>query len=217
MNIKKVFLFLSEEREILNDKWWHRLFIVLFTVSIGFFFIISIFISIQIVNEYSFNINIKNSLRKFSENSDKSVANTTYYFLEQGDKFGCLEEDGRITHLSIYTIRNEALCSADISVNIEEVAKEVSDRWKDRMQKYSIQEIKRFITEVIHEDKEKRYCFVSKNINCSSEKIIYYKRSYVYYLQITAYSLVSTYIFSLFLQLVYFKCLIYIIYGKRMP
>jgi hypothetical protein len=104
MNIKKVFLFLSEEREVLNDKWWHRPFIVLFTVSIVFFFIISIFITTQAINEYSFNIKIKNSLRIFSKNSDKSVANTTFYFLEQGDKFGCLEEDGSITPLSIYTM-----------------------------------------------------------------------------------------------------------------
>jgi hypothetical protein len=216
-HVKKAFLLLSEEREVLNDKWWHRLFIVLFNLCVVFFFIICNFTATLLITEYSFNINTKNSLRSFSENSDKSVVNTTYYFLEQGDKFGCIEEDGRIIPLSIYTIRNEALCSSDISVNIEEVAKEVSDKWKDRMQKYSIQEIKGFITEVLNEDKEKRYCFIGKNLDCSSDNIIYYKRSYVYYLQIAAYSLVSTYFFSLFLQFVYFKGLIYVIYGRKKP
>jgi len=83
------------------------------------------------------------------------------------------------------------------------------------MQKYSIQEIKGFITEVIKEDKEKRYCFIGKNLNCSSEDIIFYKRSYVYYIQIISYSLILTYIFSLFLQLIYFKYLIYVIYGRK--
>jgi len=215
MKIKKVFLLLSEEREELNDKWWHRLFIVLFTICTAFFFIISTIITNNAVNEYSFNINTKNSLEIFSKNSDKSVANTTYYFLEQGDKFGCLGEDGKITTLSKYTIRDKAICNADISINIEEVAKEVSDKWKDSMQKYSIQEIKGFITEVIKEDKEKRYCFIGKSLHCSSEDIIFYKRSYVYYIQIISYSLILTYIFSLFLQLIYFKCLIYVIYGRK--
>jgi hypothetical protein len=172
MHIKKVFLLLSEEIEAFNDKWWNRLFIVLFTLWI---------IASKVVVEYYYNINVKNILRSFSENSDKSVANTTYYFLEQGDKFVCVEEGGRITPLSRFTIRDEALCSADISVNIEEVAKEMLDKWKDRLQ-YSIQEIKGFITEVLNEDKEKRYCFISKNINCSSDDIIYYKRIYMYYL-----------------------------------
>ena len=73
MKIKKVLLLLAEEREVLNDKWWHRIFVVLFVVCVSLFLVVSIFVSRYSIRENYFNTSVKNNLRNFSANSDTYV------------------------------------------------------------------------------------------------------------------------------------------------
>lgn len=196
----------------LHTKWWHRLFVVIFFISLISFFLLALTVSSENIPENISNLKIKNNLRNFSKESSTSTINTIPAFLQQRGKFGCLQKDG-IKFVSTYLLENKSICNADINLNIDETSKFING-----ITEYSstnIKDLKKYILNNLNENNEKRYCFIHKDIDCMSDKIINYSFNILYYFQVIIYSLLSTYLFSLFLQIVYFKGIIYIIYGKK--
>ena len=209
MKIKNLIFPFTKHYSFLTEKWWHRFFTVAYAVAVCGFLIAAVFVSLEGVGEKTFNTTIKNTLRDFSKNSDKSIANTVPSFLEQGGKIGCFENN-KIGYISTYTLENETFCSADISSHLDEATQKIIGGGS-----LTVERRKELLSEMLTKDTEKRYCFMPNVLNCSSDKVISYNRNVIYYLQVIIYSLFTTYLFSLFLQVLYFKGLIYIVYGKK--
>lgn len=210
MKIKNLIFPFTKYYSFLTEKWWHRFFTVAYAVVVCGFLIAAIFVSLEGVGEKTFNTTIKNNLRDFSKNSDKSIANTVPLFLQQGGKIGCFENN-KIGYVSTYSLENETFCSADISAHLNEAAEKIVGDGS-----LTLERRKEALSEALAKDTEKRYCFIRKEgIDCLSNNIVSYNRNFVYYLQVFAYSLLATFLFSLFLQVLYFKGIIYIVYGKK--
>jgi len=214
---RKIFFPFAKCHIDLHTKWWHRLVVVIFFISLISFLLLALAVSSENIPENISNLKIKNDLRDFSKESSTSTintipTNTIPTFLKQRGKFGCLQKD-EIKFVSTYLLENKSICSADINLNIDEISKFIND-----IAEYSstnIEELKKSILNNLNENNEKRYCFIHKNIDCMSDKIVNYDFNILYYFQVIIYSLLSTYLFSLFLQIIYYKGIIYIIYGKK--
>lgn len=209
MKIKQLISPFVKYYSFLTEKWWHRFFIVVYAVAVCGFLIVALSVSLENISEKGFNTTIKNNLRDFSKNSDKSIVNTVPLFLKQGGEIGGLENN-TIGYVSTYTLENETFCSADISSHLDEAADKVIGDGT-----LTVERRREALSEILAKDTEKRYCFIPNDINYSSDKVVSYNRNAIYYLQVLVYSLLSTYIFSLFLQILYFKGLIFIAYGKK--
>jgi hypothetical protein len=209
--ISKLF-FLKRTDVNLENKWWHRLFVVLFVIFVVIFFLGSLILLNISIPENKFNVDIKYNLREFSKNSSKDIANTVPAFNLLNYEVGCLKNDNSIKHFSNFALE-KSICSSDIRRNIDKISEIF-------LQKHpSINDSKEqaiySLTRVLDEDTESRYCFINNDIGCSSDKIIAYQKSPVFYLEVFLISVFLTYLNILFLQLIYFKGFIYIIYGKK--
>ncbi len=210
MKIKKILFPFLKYNSFLKDKWWHRLFVVFYNITVVAFLIVAFFVAYSSISETPFNTKIINNLRDFSKNSDKSMANTVPSFLKQGQKIGCFE-DGKYNYVSTYSLQHETFCSSDLSSHLDEAAQVIMG--DDSL---TFERRKEALSEALTNDKEKRYCFIRKQgVDCLSNNIISYNKNIIFYLQVIASSFLTAYLFSLFLQLLYFKGLIYIIYGKK--
>jgi hypothetical protein len=212
MNIKKVFFPFGKKYSYLSEKWWHRFFVVIFAVSVVLFFISSIFSSYLGIPEKKFNISIQYNLRDFTKTSAKDVVNTIPAFNLMDYKIGCLK-DSSINYVSTYDLNN-SVCSSDLRGNIDKVADifmKNNYQFADKTKSQMVQ----MIAEALEKDTEYRYCFLNQSIGCMSDKIITYKKNFIFYAEVLIASVLATYLYSLILQFVYFRGLIYIIYGKK--
>lgn len=212
MIVKRLAFPLAEDRAVLQEKWWHRLCVVIFVVCLSFFLVISTYLTSEFTTERS--ITIKDDLRNFSTNSDKSIPNTIPFFLKLGGKLGCLEDRGEVMALSSYDLEKTSYCSADLFGHAEGLTKAMQDEEERIKKSRPMEGLKKDIYYMMLNIDE-TYCFISEDVGCESANIIMYHINVFYYMKIVFYPLVATYIFSLFLQFVYFKGLIYIIYGRH--
>lgn len=208
MNIKSIFFPFAKKYSFLEKNWWHRLFIVIYLLVISIFFLLSFVIVSENISEKVYNTTVKDNLRNFSKNSEKDITNTVPIFLKYGAKVGCLEND-KITQISNYFLDENSFCSPDIPNRIDDASKKLS-----KNASLSIEDTKVALLSVVAKDTEVRYCFLNKNLNCSSDKIVSYNKSFIYYLEILLYPLLLTYLTSLLVQILYFKGLMYVIFGK---
>lgn len=212
MKISRSILFpFAKQYRFLMEKWWHRLFVVVYVVIIVGLIVVSflgVLVSIE-ESDATYNISVKNNLRDFSKNSDKNIANTVPLFLKQTGSVGCLE-DNKIGYVSTYVLEDETFCSADISAHLDEAAEKIIGNGT-----LTVDKRRELLSGALVKDTEKRYCFIPKDINCSSDKVVSYNQSILYYLQVIIFPIIITYLFSLFFQVTYFKGLIYIIYGRK--
>lgn len=224
MKIKKALFPFSDHRDSLKAKWWHRLFVVVFAflIFIGTLSVIAGTIAGGGVGYYKINSKILSNLNEFTAKQDTSISDTVSLFTEQYSQIGCLEDSGKISYVSSYTLENKAYCSADLSAHLPSVADRII-REQNPSAVYNTSQYQsdkngliQALNQRLSEDTEKRYCFVNKDIVCSSSSnIVAYKPNILFYLQGLIISAVGLYLFSLFAQLLYFKGLIYIIYGNR--
>jgi len=208
--LSKLFFFKRTDVN-LENKWWHRFFVVIFFIFVVAFFGLSLFIAGSLIPETDFNVDIKYNLREFTKTSSKDVVNTIPAFNLLNYKIGCLE-DGKIGYISTYYLE-KSICSSDLRGNIDKVA-EIFLKNNPLIKDTKEQAISG-LTKVLDTDTETRYCFIQNEVGCSSDKIVTYKRNIIYHLEFFLAPLVSTYLFILILRFIYFKGFIYIIYGKK--
>lgn len=207
MKIRKILFPLSGPKAFLTQKWWHRLFIVIFSILILIILLSSLGILNEELEKNENNIYIYNNLREFSKNSDPATTNTVPSFLAQKGQVGCLDNN-ILRDISTYYLEEKSVCSSDVLKNIKQIAARLNEIHNTNYSTDTYEEGLKNTTET-------RYCFISADVNCSSDKIIMYKKSNIYYLTVVGYSLGITYLASLLLQLIYFKGFIYIVYGKN--
>jgi len=196
----------------LKNKWWHRLFVVILVLFIILLFVFSLALYYEVIPHNKSNVNITNNLREFTKNSSKSVANTIPMFVVDS-RIGCLKNDNSIEYLSAYALQT-SVCSSDLRGNINEVAEIIIEKnsFKETQKQIIIDDLNK----KLDKDIETRYCFIHSDVSCdSSDRIISYKNGVLFYLEVLLASIFSVYFIALFLQLVYFKGFIYIIYGKK--
>lgn len=176
MKLKRLIFPFSKNNSFLEEKWWHRFFKVAYVIAIACFLFITFEIYSESIGEYPYNVTIKNNLRDFTKNSDKSIGNTIPLFLGQGGSIACFENN-KINSKSTYTLESESICSADISSHIDEAVAKIPVEGN-----LTFETRKKLLTGILASDTEKRYCFTSKSLNCTSDKIILYSRNEIYYL-----------------------------------
>jgi len=212
MRLKKILFPFSSHKEVLQSRWWHRLFVVLFSINIIVGVLLGILATVVWVNNvhHSYNSIIITTLNDYAGNQDPKIANVTPQFIKNFSYIGCLEDDGEITYVSTTGLEYEAFCSADIRGNLSSIADQMMGirGLKDKASLVS------GLEKILNEDDEHRKCFISNKICSSSRKIVAYKPNAIFYAVGALVSLVVLYIFSLLLQLTYYKAVIYIIYGK---
>lgn len=209
MNIFKI-MFPFEGHRSLSNKWWHRLSVVLFFLisAISLIFLVTLFLSS--FPENKFNINIKYSLEDFTKDSPKSTVNTIPSFIELEHRIGCLENDDSIRRISLYELEKN-VCSSDLEGNLKEVADIL---YLDNHEFGSVINLQNMLANMLDEDMGKRNCFIRTDFECNSGEIVSYERNIIFYLESFLIPIVIVYILGLVLQIIYFKALIYIIYGK---
>lgn len=196
----------------LESKWWHRVFVILFFILMMLFLVFYFLLGGIPIPETSFNIDIKYNLREFTRTSSQDVINTIPAFNLLNYKIGCLKDNKEIDYVSNYNLKKSA-CSSNLRGNIEQVAETLIANnpsitsTKEGMINY--------LNEKLDEDVETRYCFIHNDVGCNSDKIITYERNIIYSLESFIAFFASVYLFALILQVIYFRGLIYIIYGKK--
>lgn len=211
MKIKKILFPFNKNHSFLSEKWWHRFFVVLFAVLVAFFFIGAVITAYQFIPEKKFNISIQYNLKDFTKTSARDVADTIPAFNLLNYEIGCLNGND-INYVSTYGL-DKSVCSSDLKGNIDKVADLLMQ--KNYSYKGTKDQAIASLKIMLDKDLEQRYCFVSKDLNCTSDKIITYKKGYIFYAEVFLISVLLSYLCSLILQLMYFKGLIYIIYGKK--
>jgi hypothetical protein len=225
MNIKRILFPFSDYKASMETKWWHRLFVVTFALLIFSGALIALPIGFIIADEgigsYKINSKIFTTLNDFTAKQDTSISDTVSLFTKEYSKIGCLQENGKINRLHAFTLERGAFCSADVRANLSSIADQMIETegfyhglslTQQQIRKDNFIE---GLERILSMDTEKRYCFVHHDVlECSSHNVVAYKHNIFFYAGWLAVSLVALYLFSLFLQFLYFKGLLYIIYGK---
>lgn len=195
----------------LEDKWWHRMFKIVFIFTTVLFVVFVFAVVFSDLPENNFNTSIDGNLREFTKNSSKNIDNTIISFIEQG-KVGCLN-NSKIEYLSSYDLKKDGICNADISGNIDKVSQIVlnSQSYKDLTR----EKVKDGLLKVLSEDKELRFCFIPNSVSCSSDNIVTYHKNIVFYAEVVLITLLFAILWYLLIMFVYYKGFIYIIYGKK--
>jgi hypothetical protein len=151
--------------------------------------------------------------------SDVKVANTIPDFKELPGEIGCLNFNGEIDYIS-QNVLDESICSSGISYNIDFVAKHIFTITRLDGSQVTQDSAKEFVLEKVNEVDEKgneRVCFIH-NKECSSYNIIKYNVKplpyIIGYLKYFGIAIIGIIIYYLLCALFY-KVLLYIIYGKK--
>lgn len=212
MRFLNIFFPFRKHRSFLTEKRWHRCSVVLFGVCVVLCFLFNCFLISKIMPERpSFNVNIKYNLRDFTKSSSSEIVNTVVPFV-YGSRVGCLM-DNKIKPLPSY-VMEKTVCNADIPGKIGSVARDFLQR-NPLIVASNESEVAASMKKIIDKDTETRYCFVNKNANCASDKIVAYNRNAIFYLEVILASFFLTYIFALLVHIVYFNGLIFILYGEN--
>lgn len=208
----KIFFLKGPKGIDLETKWWHRFFVVLFIILVIVIFFSSLLMTSEVIPETIYNVNIQYNLRDFTKNSSPEIIDTIPAFISLNYKIGCLDGN-RIDYFWISDL-NKCICSSDLRGNIDNIALLVSQK-NVEYSNVSKSKMIAALTDTLNKEAETRYCFIVNSVKCSSDKIVAYRRNIIFYLEMFFASLILTYMVGLFVQFVYFKGLIFIIYGNK--
>lgn len=208
MSLRRILLPFAENREFLKTKWWHRLFIVAYSLAVLFCLLTAGAVSFEAIKPTKQNQTIVTDLSTFSANSDPSIVDTVPLFLKQNNSVGCIDESGEIEWISTYALEDKSFCSADLNSYITEASKKIFGT-------QDLAKAEQVIKNRLAQDKQPRYCFIHNDVECNSKNIVIHRPNAIFSMQVALYSLLTTYLFSLLMQLAYYKGFIYIVYGKR--
>lgn len=208
MNISRL-IFPFKDYKSLANKWWHRLFSVFFFLAEATVLISLVILFFEFLPENKFNITVKTNLEEFTRNSAQDIINTIPLFVGLENRVGCLENNS-VRSIYNYELEGNA-CSSDLRGNIIEIATML---YSGNPEYSSVRKLQSDLITLLDNDMSKRYCFIRKDLECSSNEIISYERNIIFYLESLLISVIIIYILGLLFQIMYFKGLIYIIYGK---
>lgn len=203
------------------DKWWHRLFSVLYVGSTivvsAVTGLISLGSSVQLTNSNSL---ISTSLRDFTISKETSRENSIPLFLQLEGESGCFTSgDGKITRISEYEL-SKGYCNPDLSSNLNSALAHLSnehpyqDTYKDK------ELMKNILETSMQGDEGKRYCFISnKDVDCRISNIVKYQRMPLYYFELFLKSLLIWFVVTMSWEVIwltiYYKAVLYIMLGNK--
>lgn len=197
----------------LKNKWWHRLFVTIYTLILVIIFLISLFIftSIGIVPPTTWNTNYT-TLKTFMNSQTENSGNAIPSFLNLPGAIGCIAENQHIEYVYEPNLR-ASYCRFNLVSHIDDAASYFHNDF------YLNEDIENIKQKLLSLDKptsgDNSYCFISKDANCHQiGSIVKYKKNAIYYLLAIFWSIITIFIVSFFLQLIYYKGFIFIIYGN---
>lgn len=213
---------MRRDKHNLQGRWWHRFFIVLYATLMLFCTIATA----AIISESGISKTTSNSnyttLKDYTKNHPES-RNATIPFLRLGGEVGCVN-DGKISYISTYSyntvlkksfdsLAEATFCNANLKNNVENAI----SFYTNLSSSYDEIGARKVITDGVDDidgNGDPRYCFVPKDLKCSSSDIVKYSPNTAFYLQTIALTLVIVYVIGLLLQFLYYFGFIYIVFGN---
>lgn len=202
------------KKEGLENKWWHRLIKVVFILFLVFFLGFCFLISSNSVNKNSQNSIITGNLRDFTLSSS-NTSNTIPDFLKLDGELACYKRDlNDFKYLAEYDLEQYAYCNPDLVSNVDEAVSFINQQYPQA--KYTREQILKHLNDKLGQTGEKELCLHKVDeIDCKSGDIIKYKVSYLFYLQIFLWSVIPVIILWFLGLVVYYRVVIYIMYGGK--
>jgi hypothetical protein len=194
----------------LQKKWWHRLLKVIFITFLGLLLPFSYYVSMNSVYENSTNISVITNLRDYTKTSSED--NSIQGFLSVRGSTACLNGN-ELHYFSEYILSSEGVCNIDMTANIDKVVGVM--RSQQRFQKFNTEEIRSTVLNELQNGKERRYCYMPVSLDCESKNVVKYYRNYIYYLKPVLLSFLATSSAALLMQILYYRGLIYVIFGSK--
>ena len=218
--IKKILFPFVTRTNKLQNKWWHRLAIVLSVVALSFSFFCSLAITTLTGDSFlnhSFTFkhyNLESFTHKFEENE-----NTIPYFLENEGNLGCLKNNRieKCDYAEYGYLKNNSYCNPSLSTDSFEEAFlwEQSQLKQLKVQFPGGDEAEKRTFKNFVENGPSRNCLISKKLDCLSSGLVKYEPNLYFFLEAILVSLVSTYLLSLLLQFIYYYGVVYVIFGNK--
>lgn len=212
-SLRSKFMKLFREDLSLSNKWWHRLFKVVF-----FIVTLLLIVGTPIGLYYGVPQNIKNTqittnLVQFTQQHPEMM-DTLPAFLVSPGELGCKKEQGKeYGYLSEYEI-GKGVCNADILGNLDSLlnilgTKDVfNENWNTPL-------VKTYVTEAVEE--RKLVCLINSDYRdeCPYENVVKYQRNILFLGQAFLYSLLVIAGWIIFWLLLYYHGFLYVVYGKK--
>jgi hypothetical protein len=207
--LSKNFLFGFRRDLKLNNKWWHRLAQVIFTITLVIFFVLSTLSFQSLLPDKSWNTDVLFSIDDYATFSLED--NAVSAFMDSEGKLGCKGNEG-IEYLSTYTLKKKAVCNTDLVENIDTVISELQKL--DLMPDVSAATLRDPLLERIDEIGANN-CLIHTDVDCSAFDIVKYEYNHYRYLSIIVLGGLTSIILSLLLLNIYYRGFVYIIFGKK--
>jgi hypothetical protein len=197
----------------LKERWWHRLFFVIFVLIMIGGALLSFYGWFSEFPKAKYNLKLGQSLDTYTRTTETD-GNTIGGFVKQKGAIGCLK-DNNLNTMGSYTLETYGYCNINL--------KSKEDLWIEHMM--AADYTKTYTKESLKEDLKKNPGFYNDNngrvcvlatsfIDCNSTNIIHYNPNILYYLEALFACIITIYISCLLLQVVYFGIFIYIVKGK---
>lgn len=200
--------------EFLKTHWWHRLFVVFNVILSICIFAVSGISAYSVIEDSEINTVKITSLEQYSKDNQGQI-NTVPTFLQSYQdsvyKIGCFK-DGSVMRVYPFQL-NDTYCNANLKDKVWEISGEIKNKSypdADRNDLY----IK--LQSIVDKDVRSRTCFMPKNVGCSSDELFSYRQNEAVRAgESIAVAALSTGTWVALSALIYFKGLIYIIFGKK--
>ena len=204
-----------ETRGNLDKKWWHRLLKVLFFFSFLIVLIISFLLALSSVALNKNNVNVITSLNDFTSSMGDNSSNSIPPFIGSRGSLGCYDgKNGNIEYVSEYELQN-SFCSINLLSRTDEAARFFNSKYPEA--NYTTYDLINNIFEYNKNNNKdnKKYCFITKDLDCSIKSIVKYEKNWVFYIEALFYAFLSATIWTILWSLFYYKVFLYILYGNK--
>jgi len=196
----------------LPTKWWHRLFKIVFLFTILVTFCLATFASAELIPDNTTNNTVVTNLRDYTATS--TAGNTIPEFLEIEGLLGCVDDD-EFRYLSAHSLSSENICNADLVGNIDEVAEALHSMVG--FMNTPIYDLKNALQTKFSNEQPGGNCLIQKDFGCDPGQIVKHRRNPIFYLEVVGLGLGITFFVGLSLLVIYYRGLIYIIFGGPKP
>ena len=204
-----------EDLFFLPEKFSHRLFqvILIATTAIAAVVFTGLFADqLQPAPSLS-NVHILNTLQSYTAQSDSQILNTVPLFLAQQGTLGGIDtQSGQIQSLSASSFIPRAICTANISDNLDDVIEYIANNVPDASTTLRQQILSRA-------GEPQTYCYLPRDtISYDPSHILMYRFTKVtrffYYFDIVIVALSLTIFWALLISNIYYRGFIYTKYGR---